>query len=393
MSDHTLASATLFLLGWLTIAQVSAQTFRNVSVDDQSSMITYVPSSSWRLTDPGEWDAGVGRAHMVTNDLSAYATFTFTGVAFFYYSAQWPYRVATGLSINGGPLSTIDQQDHGAAPTESVYPTIRANILAWAVGLPNQEHTIRVSVPPGYDVAVVDYFVYTQLLEDPSSSLSSTSSSSLLSSSSQGAGSSILPSSSSGLPPAQSHSDTNGVPPGIETSAGGRPESSGSENSGTGPSTAMIVGIVLAIVSAILLAVVILLISRWLKKRRSQRYPQPDSTFGAYTDNRHSVLSNQMYQQPSPHPPAGPATSYPGYSAPNFNATAPNYHQPQTMAPVAQSYPPPYFSPTPDGLDSYRDSYGNASSQTHGSSYYAHLMAMTDGSDNQVYHPGPNKSF
>jgi hypothetical protein len=62
------------------LESVAGQTQRNVTVDDQSSAITYGPSStSWNLTEPGEWDAGDGRAHMLSQEADAVATFTFTG--------------------------------------------------------------------------------------------------------------------------------------------------------------------------------------------------------------------------------------------------------------------------------------------------------------------------
>ncbi|TFK28306.1 hypothetical protein FA15DRAFT_584727 [Coprinopsis marcescibilis] len=143
-------------------ALVSAQTptHRNVSIDDQSPLIDYVPRTSWSLTDAGDWDAGEGRAHMVTNDADAYATFRFIGVAFYYYSALWPYRVGTGIRVDGGPVTVIDQQDHDSAPTaENQGPSVRAQVLSSVTGLSNSEHTIQILPPPGYGVAVVDFFM------------------------------------------------------------------------------------------------------------------------------------------------------------------------------------------------------------------------------------------
>ena len=50
----------------------------NVTVDDQSPLITYSPPSSWILSNPNDLDAG--GAHTLTQDKAATATFTFTGI-------------------------------------------------------------------------------------------------------------------------------------------------------------------------------------------------------------------------------------------------------------------------------------------------------------------------
>ena len=76
----TLSAATILCVVAFVTGQTTAQNARNVSFDDQDARITYLPSrSSWTLTEPGEWDAGDGRAHMLSDNPDAKASFKFTG--------------------------------------------------------------------------------------------------------------------------------------------------------------------------------------------------------------------------------------------------------------------------------------------------------------------------
>jgi hypothetical protein len=76
----TRSAATILCVAAFIAGQTAAQNARNVSFDDQDARITYSPSrSSWTLTEPGEWDAGDGKAHMLSDDPEARASFKFTG--------------------------------------------------------------------------------------------------------------------------------------------------------------------------------------------------------------------------------------------------------------------------------------------------------------------------
>ncbi|TFK28307.1 hypothetical protein FA15DRAFT_652958 [Coprinopsis marcescibilis] len=131
-----------------------AQSLRNVSIDDQHPSITYIPKVAWRLTEQSDWDAGSGRAHMVTTEPAAYAEFRFT--------------VATFISIDEGPTILIDQEDHSAPSSMTSWePTQAAQIVSQFLDLPNRQHVVRIYPPPEYSVAVVDFFVYTDITELP----------------------------------------------------------------------------------------------------------------------------------------------------------------------------------------------------------------------------------
>lgn len=73
---RTLSTAIILCI----VDVVVGQTPHNVSFDDQDARITYSPSRSvWTLTEPGAWDAGDGRAHMLSDNPDAKASFKFTG--------------------------------------------------------------------------------------------------------------------------------------------------------------------------------------------------------------------------------------------------------------------------------------------------------------------------
>lgn len=55
----------------------SAQTLRNVTVDDTNPAITYEPEDQWFLSAAS--NLNVGGAHMLTSSPGATATFRFTG--------------------------------------------------------------------------------------------------------------------------------------------------------------------------------------------------------------------------------------------------------------------------------------------------------------------------
>lgn len=119
---------------------------------------------------------------MVTPDTSATATFTFTGIAIYFYSPLWPFHVTTALSLDGESPQTIDLRDHSVPPVDDGLETVASQVVWSLVGLENTEHTLVISVGTGEDIAIVDALMYTAL--DPGDSTSSTSTSTGTSSSS-----------------------------------------------------------------------------------------------------------------------------------------------------------------------------------------------------------------
>ncbi|TFK28308.1 hypothetical protein FA15DRAFT_716731 [Coprinopsis marcescibilis] len=162
------------LLAGLAGAQTQTQ-FRNVSLDDRDPSILYEPRSSWTLTAQDILDSG--RGFMLTTEPSAYAEFKFTGVALYYWAAPWQTEqedVATSISIDGGPPFIVRLR---RTQTTQI-PNPNLQIMASFVDLPNAEHTVRVDPAPPMNYAVVDFFVYTENVEDDQGDNGSSSSSS-----------------------------------------------------------------------------------------------------------------------------------------------------------------------------------------------------------------------
>ncbi|KIM38681.1 hypothetical protein M413DRAFT_447638 [Hebeloma cylindrosporum] len=149
----------------------AVQALRNVTIDDNDDSITYSPSSSWNETDFDELN--IGGRHMVTSDTSATATFTFTGIAIYFYSPLWPFRVSTALSLDGEPAQTVDLTDYTVPTVDDGPETVQSQVVWSLVGLENTEHTLVISVGAGEDIAIVDALMYTAL--DPGDSTSSIS--------------------------------------------------------------------------------------------------------------------------------------------------------------------------------------------------------------------------
>ena len=79
------------------------------------------------------------------------------GTAVYFYAPLWPYAVGTTVSLDGGPSTLLDLQDH-AQPLAAQSGATSASHIVWqATGLENQEHVLRVT--PGNGLAVVDSVV------------------------------------------------------------------------------------------------------------------------------------------------------------------------------------------------------------------------------------------
>ncbi|KAL0946218.1 hypothetical protein HGRIS_012477 [Hohenbuehelia grisea] len=161
---------------------------RNITVDDDSSMITY--SGDWEPASQHLNPLDFGGGHSVTSQDGATATFTFTGVAVYFMGPLWPYDVFSQVSLDNGPPVRISMVDRASTPTDGGSESVRSAVLWGASGLSNSRHTLVVSRADRY--AIVDAFVYTVDDGQGSSSSSSTTLSSSSSISSTTSLSSIM---------------------------------------------------------------------------------------------------------------------------------------------------------------------------------------------------------
>ncbi|RDB19845.1 hypothetical protein Hypma_013131 [Hypsizygus marmoreus] len=150
------------------------QGLHNVTVDDPDPSIIYTPATSWSQSANNSLNAG--GAHKLTQDPTATATFTFTGVAIYFLSPLWPYTVNTAVSLDAGPSVLIDLVDHSRPDVGAGPETVQSQAIWSAVGLPNAAHKLVISVGAGQPFAIVDTLIYTAL--DPSDTASSTTSAS-----------------------------------------------------------------------------------------------------------------------------------------------------------------------------------------------------------------------
>lgn len=114
---------------------------------------------------------------MVTADNSAYATLAFngtfiypafpdtefdwiSGVAVYFYSPLWPFKVTTALSLDGDKSDLIDLRDYDLPLHQDGAETANSEILWYADGLADTSHLLNVSVGDGEDLAILDYLVY-----------------------------------------------------------------------------------------------------------------------------------------------------------------------------------------------------------------------------------------
>lgn len=281
---RALSAAALFCI----VDLVAGQAPRNVSFDDQDTRITYSPSRSvWTVTEPGEWDAGDGRAHMLSDNPQAKASFKFTGIALYYHAARWPYAVFTTLTIDGKD-TVLNLTDPDPAPgTPGLPPSHKSSVVFSATDLPNSEHDVTVSIGRGPEgnFAIVDFFTFIET----------------------GQGSSATTASSMGSPSSVTESDAASTPT----------DASQIVSPSQGLSTPSKVGIAVGIIAllALLLGAVFLL--RWLKKRKEAKRPveRPMLTGYQYPDPFRSIHSSLMLNKEPPSPtPTSPMWSDPNYA-------------------------------------------------------------------------------
>ena len=78
------------------------------------------------------------------------------GIAIYFYSPLWPFRVSTALSLDGAPAQTVDLIDNSVPTVDDGPETVQSQVVWSLVGLENTEHTLVISVGAGEDIAIVD---------------------------------------------------------------------------------------------------------------------------------------------------------------------------------------------------------------------------------------------
>ncbi len=170
----------------LALCARHAHALANVTIDDQSPLISYAPAGSWaRINDSSTATLDIDGGHMLTSDPAATAVLNFTGVSFsafsllgwayltclvgfgwfsgvavYFYSARWPYNVSSAVALDSGAAVLLDLTDHTRATTDGGPATVKAAVVGAAVGLTNTTHTLTVSVGAGQPFAVVDAIMY-----------------------------------------------------------------------------------------------------------------------------------------------------------------------------------------------------------------------------------------
>ncbi|KAF9463646.1 hypothetical protein BDZ94DRAFT_1258190 [Collybia nuda] len=330
----------------------------NVTVDDRDPAIVYAPPGAWTLSANNSLNAG--GAHMLTQNPTATATLTFTGVAIYFMSPKWPYLVNTAISLDSGTPVVVDLVDHSRPNTGEGPETVQSEVVWGASGLSNTQHKLVVSVGAGQPFAIVDTLIYTQL--DPEDTATT--------------------STSSTLPPtsASSSSTSESSPPPASTSS-----------AATSSSSKRVLSIALGTVLGVL-ALLIIAAGFWFCARRRRRpvseawtvpghpYPSNSEMTAAPMTGLNGAANyyNQPYNPygygpggptavpvpgmaPIPHPYAnatgvmydqGPQQGYNPWPAPMPNVPqqqlrAPNRYQPNTLSTITENSTPPVGGGTP----------------------------------------------
>jgi len=146
----------------------------NVTIDDDDPAIIYQPPASWIISVFDVLDAG--GQHHVTSDPDATASFTFTGIAIYFYSPLWTFSVTTQVTLDDLPPVLLDLRDYTQPLDINGPETVQSSVVWSQTGLANTRHTLLVSAGAGQTIAILDTLVYTAQDANNIPSLSSTSS-------------------------------------------------------------------------------------------------------------------------------------------------------------------------------------------------------------------------
>lgn len=84
----------------------------------------------------------------------------YAGVSIYFYSPLWPFRVTTAVSLDGGDPELLDLRDYDVPFEDQGPESAISQVVWWADGLQNTQHTLNISVGEGEDLAVLDQLVY-----------------------------------------------------------------------------------------------------------------------------------------------------------------------------------------------------------------------------------------
>ncbi|KAJ7690863.1 hypothetical protein B0H17DRAFT_935572 [Mycena rosella] len=130
----------------------------NVTVDDTDPSITY--QGVWEPSSSHLSSLDFGGGHAVSSDITATATFTFTGVAVYYVVPRWPYAVNTQLSLDGGQGVIVNLTDPNASTTQAGGSESAQSSVAWsATSLSNTTHKLVLSMASTGEFIVSDAFM------------------------------------------------------------------------------------------------------------------------------------------------------------------------------------------------------------------------------------------
>ena len=82
-----------------------------------------------------------------------------SGIAIYFFSPLWPFRVTTAVSLDGQPTELLDLEDHDAPFEQDGAETQPSQVVWWVDGLENTQHNLFISVGEGEDLAIVDQLV------------------------------------------------------------------------------------------------------------------------------------------------------------------------------------------------------------------------------------------
>ncbi|KAJ6528909.1 hypothetical protein B0H19DRAFT_968774 [Mycena capillaripes] len=144
----------LFIGAFAALSFVSG--LRNVTLDDNDPSIVY--SAGWNVsTTNNPLDFG-GSLHFTANSTaSASHQLTFKGVAVYLMSPLWSSRVGAQVLLDGQGPFVIDFKDPGVVEEDRLgTETIQSQVIWGATELPDTDHTMVISMPPGIRFVVLD---------------------------------------------------------------------------------------------------------------------------------------------------------------------------------------------------------------------------------------------
>ncbi|KAK0431534.1 hypothetical protein EV421DRAFT_166902 [Armillaria borealis] len=169
--QQTITMSRMLLLVLSILIQHAIATLDNITIDDTNGRIVY--EGIWNDRSIYNSTLDFGGSHSLSEDSSAAAIFTFTGVAVYYLAPLWPYKVDTQVTLDNGPSTTVDLTNTSAKSVGNGSETVMWNVRWSRTGLSNTSHTLRMSMAPGGQYIVVDAIMYT--VDEPSTSISTSS--------------------------------------------------------------------------------------------------------------------------------------------------------------------------------------------------------------------------